>query len=46
MKKKTIKLPSKNLNEAIKLANRILKNEKFNQYSIIDLRIDDKIITQ
>jgi len=44
--KKTIKLPSKNLEKAIKIANRLLNNKKFGKYSVIDLRIDNKIITQ
>ena len=41
----TIKLPSKNLKEAIKVAIKLLNNEKFNKYFVIDLRINNKIIT-
>ena len=44
--KKIIKFPSKNLKAAIKLANKLLKNKDFNKYSVIDLRINNKIITQ
>ena len=43
---KLIKFPSEYLNEAIKLANTILNNKDFNKYSVIDLRINNKIITQ
>ncbi len=43
---KIIKFPSKSLKEAIKLANKILNNKDFNKYSVIDLRINNKIITQ
>jgi len=43
---KIIKFPSKGLKEAIKLANKILNNKDFNKYSVIDLRINNKIITQ
>ena len=44
--KKIIKFPSKNLEEAIKVANKLLQNKDFNKYSVIDLRINNKIITQ
>ena len=44
--KKIIKFPSKDLEEAIKVANKLLKNKDFNKYSVIDLRINNKIITQ
>ena len=44
--KKIIKFPSKDLNEAIKLAGTLLNNKDFNKYTIIDLRINNKIITQ
>ena len=43
---KIIKFPSKELEEAIKVANKLLKNKDFDKYSIIDLRINNKIITQ
>ena len=43
---KIIKLPSRGLKEAIKLANKLLNNKDFNKYSVIDLRINNKIITQ
>ena len=43
---KIIKFPSKGLNEAIKVANKLLNNKDFNKYSVIDLRINNKIITQ
>lgn len=43
---KTIKLPSSGLEEAIKMMNKILNSEDFSKYSIIDLRINNKIITQ
>jgi len=44
--KKIIKFPSKGLKEAIKVANTLLNNKDFNKYSVIDLRINNKIITQ
>ena len=44
--KKIIKFPSKSLKEAIKVANKLLNNKDFNKYSVIDLRINNKIITQ
>ena len=44
--KKIIKFPSKNLEEAIKVANNLLQNKDFNKYSVIDLRINNKIIAQ
>ena len=44
--KKTIKFPSKGLTEAIKVVNKLLKNKYFDKYSVIDLRISNKIITQ
>jgi len=43
---KIIKFPSRGLKEAIKLANKLLNNKDFNKYSVIDLRINNKIITQ
>ena len=43
---KIIKFPSKDLNVAIKVANKLLNNKDFNKYSVIDLRINNKIITQ
>ena len=43
---KIIKFPSKGLKEAIKVANTLLINKDFNKYSVIDLRINNKIITQ
>jgi len=43
---KTIKFPSKGLTEAIKVVNKLLKNKYFDKYSVIDLRISNKIITQ
>jgi len=44
--KKIIKFPSKGLTEAIRVVNKLLNNKNFNDYSIIDLRINNKIITQ
>ena len=44
--RRTIKLPEKNLQQAIITINKLLKNKKFDKYSVIDLRINDKIITQ
>ena len=41
-----IKFPSKGLKEAIEVANKLLNNKDFNKYSVIDLRINNKIITQ
>ena len=43
---KIIKFPSKGLKVAIKVANKLLNNKDFNKYSVIDLRINNKIITQ
>ncbi len=43
---KIIKFPSKGLKEAIKVVNKLLNNKYFNKYSVIDLRINNKIITQ
>ena len=43
---KIIKFPSKGLKEAIKVVNKLLNNKDFNKYSVIDLRINNKIITQ
>ena len=43
---KIIKFPSKDLKEAIKVVNKLLNNKDFNKYSVIDLRINNKIITQ
>jgi len=43
---KIIKFPSKDLTEAIKVVNTLLNNKDFNKYSVIDLRINNKIITQ
>ena len=43
---KTIKFPSKGLEEAIKVTNKLLNNKDFNKYSVIDLRINNKVITQ
>ena len=43
---KIIKFPSKGLTEAIRVVNKLLNNENFNNYSVIDLRINNKIITQ
>ena len=44
--KKIIKFPSKGLKEAIKVVITLLNNKDFNKYSVIDLRINNKIITQ
>ena len=44
--RRTIKFPSNNLREAVIMANKLLKNRDFDKYSIIDLRINNKIITQ
>ena len=43
---KIIKFPSKDLKKAVKVANKLLNNKYFNKYSVIDLRINNKIITQ
>ena len=43
---KIIKFPSKGLTEAIRVVNKLLNNKDFNNYSVIDLRINNKIITQ
>lgn len=43
---KVIKLPSENVVKAIKKSIIILQNSDFKKYLVIDLRIDDKIITQ
>ena len=43
---KIIKFPSKGLEEAINVANQLLNNKDFNKYSVIDLRINNKIISQ
>jgi len=43
---KIIKFPSKGLTEAIRVVNKLLNNKNFNNYSVIDLRISNKIITQ
>ena len=43
---KIIKFPSKDLKEAIKVVNKLLNNKDFIKYSVIDLRIYNKIITQ
>ena len=43
---KIIKFPSKGLEEAIKVANKLLNNKDFSKYSVIDLRINNKIISQ
>ena len=40
---KIIKFPSKGLKEAIKVVNKLLNNKYFNKYSVIDLRINNKI---
>jgi len=45
-KEKIIKFPSKNLPEAIKVVNKLLNNKDFDNYSVIDLRINNKVITQ
>ena len=39
----TVKFPSRNIEEAMNLANKIIKNEKFNN-NIIDLRVPNQII--
>ena len=41
----TIKFPINNINEAILLSNKLLKKKEFKNLKIIDLRIDNKIIT-
>jgi cell division septal protein FtsQ len=43
---KIIKFPSKGLEEAIKVAKKLLNNKDFDKYSVIDLRINNKIIIQ
>ena len=44
--KKTIKFPPKGVEEAINIVNKLLKDKDFDRYSIIDLRINNKIITE
>jgi len=46
LNKKKIKLPSDNSKEAIKKTIELLKNEHFEKYKIIDLRVDGKIIVE
>ena len=41
-----IKFPSKDVDEAINIANKLLKNINFKNIKILDLRIKNKIITQ
>ena len=41
-----IKLPKNNIKAAIKKSIKLLKNEDFKNYKIIDLRVDDKIIVE
>ena len=43
---KIIKFPYENINEAIKKSLELINNKEFKKYTIIDLRIKDKIITQ
>jgi len=43
---KRIKLSANKLHDNIKLLNKILLDEEFKKYSIIDLRIENKIITE
>jgi cell division septal protein FtsQ len=41
-----IKFPSKEVNEAIILAKKLIKNKNFKNMKVIDLRIKGRIITQ
>ena len=43
---KTIKLPEKKINKSIKQLAELMKNKKFENYNLIDLRIHDKIIVE
>ena len=43
---KIIKLPYNNINEAIKKTIKLLEREDFENYKIIDLRVDGKIIVE
>ena len=43
---KIIKLPSNNINEAIKTTIKLLERDDFKKYNIIDLRVDGKIIVE
>ena len=43
---KKIKLPTNKLDNSIKLLNKILIDKEFEKYSIIDLRIENKIIVE
>ena len=40
-----IKFPITNMNEAIKLINKLLKDPSFKNLKIIDLRINNRVIT-
>ncbi len=44
--KKVIKFPNNNENEAINKSIKLLKNQDFQKYSMIDLRVDGKIIVE
>ena len=44
--KKTIKFPHNNVDNAIKKSIELLNHKDFENYNIIDLRIDDKIIVE
>ena len=46
MEKKTIKFPHNNVDNAVKKTIELLNRKDFENYNIIDLRIDDKIIVE
>ena len=40
-----IKLPEKNLSESLKIAYKIILDDKFQDVSLIDLRVEDHVVT-
>tara|TARA_Y100000590_G_C15713649_1_gene1011151 strand:- start:429 stop:1112 length:684 start_codon:yes stop_codon:yes gene_type:complete len=46
LKGQTIKFPAENIKKAIILSVKLLNNEDFTKYDIIDLRVDGKIIVE
>ena len=44
--KKTIKFPSKKVEEAIKKSIKLLNRDDFEKYKVIDLRVDGKIVVE
>ena len=44
--KQLIRLPANEIASAIQLASELLKRKDFENYSIIDLRINGKVITE